>query len=185
MQTLFIADKIDYNGSQLRSHFAFDTCQLTGNSVVAFIGGCDVKPEHMIDLADKNAGCKIASRKMLHFIIEDFGITLNEAILHQRLFVATMADLIRDLCKGAIIKRSGNDLYDGDKKINISIATASPISCLVHVGINIDSKGTPVPTKGLADYSVDPKGFALELMKRYKDEVESIRIARAKVRAAK
>ena len=170
-----------YDGSQLRSHFIFDATGMIGDACVAFIGECDVAFEHMVDLVDKKAKCAIFSNSTLHFIIEHFGGTLEEAVLRQRLFVSIMADILR--WKGAIgVERRGNDIYDGPAKLNVSIATASIVSTLIHVGINILSEGTPVKTKGLKDYRISPKKFAEEVMKKYKEECEGMAEARCKVR---
>lgn len=176
---------INYDGSQLRSHWVFETFSLTGDACVAFIGGCDVSLEHMVDLVDKQAKCKIFSKKMLHFIIERFNDNLDNAILHQRLFVSIIAETLKSFNKEIIVERRGNDLYDKDAKINVSIATASPVSTLIHVGVNIESNGTPVKTKGLNDYKIDPNKFAEAVLKRYNDEVEGIKVARSKVRWVK
>ncbi len=185
MQTLLLNKKSDYDGSQLASHWIFDTAGITGNACVAFIGGCNISLEHMVDLADKKDKCKIFSREMLHFIAERFDTSLDEMVLHQRLLVSIIADTIRQHQPCLSITRKGNDLFDIDSKLNVSIATASPVSMLLHVGVNIRSDGTPVKTKGLKDYGIEPKTFAEEVLKSYKEEIEGIKIARAKVRWVK
>lgn len=180
MQITFLNKKNNYDGSFLRSHFIFDTTGLIGNACVAFIGACDVSLVHMVDLMDKKANCKIVSEEMLHFIIEHFDQNLEAMILRQRLFVSIIGEHLAK--KGVNIDRRGNDLYDGPAKINISVATISPISCLMHVGVNISSHGTPVETKGLNDYDIEPKEFAEEVMKAYCAELAGVEIARCKVR---
>lgn len=152
--------------------------------MVAFVGRCDIHPDYMVDLVDKANGCKIYSEEMLHFIAEFFDSDLDKMILHQRLFVAIIGNVILSLSKDDNLKliRNGNDLYDGDAKINISVATSSPISSLMHIGVNISSKNTPVKTKGLNDYDINPKRFAEEVLKKYSEEVEGIKIARSKVK---
>ncbi|PIR16448.1 MAG: hypothetical protein COV46_08385 [Deltaproteobacteria bacterium CG11_big_fil_rev_8_21_14_0_20_49_13] len=185
MDAVILKNRIDYDGSQLRSHWIFDRTGETGDSCAAFIGGCDVAPDHMVDLADKRDNCKIFSHEMLHFIIEHFDSNLEAAILRQRLFVSIVRDVILRQAQDERefkIERRGNDLYDGNAKINISIATASPVSTLIHVGVNIRSDGTPVKTKGLKDYNIEPKMFAEEVLKKYKEELEGVKKARAKVK---
>ncbi|MBI2346914.1 MAG: DUF366 family protein, partial [Deltaproteobacteria bacterium] len=76
----------------------------------------------------------------------------------------------------------GNDLFEGTAKLSVSIATASPISTLMHTGINILSTNTPVMTKGLHDYGIDPAPFATKVMARYAEEIAGVVHARAKVR---
>ena len=52
MQTQFIDQPIDYDGTQLRSHWIYETTGHLGESLVAFSGGCDVSIEHLVDLED-------------------------------------------------------------------------------------------------------------------------------------
>jgi hypothetical protein len=68
-------------------------------------------------------------------------------------------------------------------KLSVSIATASPVSTLIHTGFNIETEGTPVPTAGLAEQGVDIPAFAAEVLRRYAAEVQDIWLARCKVRA--
>jgi hypothetical protein len=91
---------------------------------------------------------------------------------------------------GRRVTRRGDDLYlaraDGSPgKLSVSIATASVTSTLIHTGFNIETAGTPVPTTGLAELSVDVPTFATTLLDRYAAEVEDIWRARCKVRAVR
>jgi hypothetical protein len=78
--------------------------------------------------------------------------------------------------------RGGNDLYEDGAKLSVSIATATPVSTLLHFGINISSQGTPVRTKGLEDYSIEPVSFAKAVLESFRDELKTVDEARAKVR---
>lgn len=175
MISSFISQRINYNGSQIESLWAYKKFGIKGDSIVAFIGGCNIPFAKMVDEEDKCLKSKIYSRLMLHFIIEHFETGLERAILKQRLLAAIVKDVL-----GKSIKRDGDDLYDGDAKLSISIATISPVSTKIHFGINIDSRGTPVKTKGLKDYRIEPKPFAVEVMRRYIAEMEGIKQARYK-----
>lgn len=178
----FIADRIAYTGEQLRSHWAYRTFDILGDSAVAFIGPCDVKPEFMKDVEDLKAQSRIYSEEMLHFIIEHFDIDLDRTILRQRLLMALMSEALNSRLSRPAVKRKGSDLYDGDAKLTVSIASASPVSTLIHAGINISSRNTPVKTRGLGDYGIDPRGFAEEVLTGYAQECASARKARCKVR---
>lgn len=181
MRSRFIKDELAYTGEQLRSLFAFDTFGIVGDSIVAFIGPCNVSLKEMVDLEDLKAGRKLSSERMLHFIIEHFDIDLEKAILRQYLMVGIIKDLLNERIGSETVKRIGTDLVDSDAKLSISSATASPVSTLVHVGINIiPSEGDK--TKGLDDYNVDPVPFAYEVMERYTKEVEKINQTRCRVR---
>ena len=85
---------------------------------------------------------------------------------------------------GKVLIRRGDDIYDEDAKLSVSIATLSGISTLIHTGINISSHNTPVKTKGLiSDYNLDPTAFSKEVLGAFKNELESSWLARCKVRS--
>ncbi|MFH1549930.1 MAG: DUF366 family protein, partial [Planctomycetota bacterium] len=86
VRTHFAEKEIDYDGSQIRSLWAYRKFGLKDDCVAAFIGKCDVKPEFMVDMEDLKSGAKILSPKMLHFIIEHFDNNLEAAVMRQRIF---------------------------------------------------------------------------------------------------
>lgn len=182
MKHHLIKTEISYTGKQLRSNFAYTHFGLVGDSIIAFCGKCDVAQEKMVDLEDLKAGKQIYSESMLHFIIEHYDTDLEKAVLRQLLFTNIIKDLMNDIKSGAPIIRIGTDLYEGDAKLSISIATVTPISSLIHFGINITSINTPVKTKGLKDYNIGPYKFADSVMDIYKKEQDKIYTARCKVR---
>ncbi|MFH1421720.1 MAG: DUF366 family protein [Planctomycetota bacterium] len=183
MQSLFIKKKLNYTGAQLSTHWAYKEFDLKGDSIVAFIGRCDVKPEFMIDLQDLKEGEKIFSSKMLHFIIEHFDADIDKAILRQRLFAAIAREETENI-SGKKISRDGDDLYYKKRKLSISIATVSPVSSLIHFGLNIETKDVPVAAAGLSELHISAIKLAKILFKRYQGELESISDARARVRVA-
>ncbi|HEC78788.1 MAG TPA: DUF366 family protein [candidate division WOR-3 bacterium] len=182
MKHRFITDDITYTGEQLHSNFAYTTFGIIGDSIISFCGKCNVKLKAMIDLEDLKAGKSIYSEMMLHFIIEHYETDLEKAVLRQLLFTCIVKDRMNELLEKDIIRRRGSDLFEGDAKLSISIATITPISSLIHFGINITSKNTPVKTKGLEDYSIDAVEFADSIMDRYVKEHKGIELARCKVR---
>ena len=70
------------------------------------------------------------------------------------------------------------------KKLSVSIATKSITSVLIHTGLNILSEGAPVKASGLtSELGINDIGsFALEVMKRYSEELDDIKSASTKVR---
>ncbi|MBI4412193.1 MAG: DUF366 family protein [Deltaproteobacteria bacterium] len=181
MQSKFLDQEISYDGSQLVSHWILRNGGLRGDAIVSFVGPCRVGLDSMVDLEDVIQKKAIFSESMLHFIIEHFDADLEKTILRQRLLVSQIQQELADL-KVAVV-RKGNDLYLDHYKLNVSIATASPVSTLIHAGINIISRNTPVPTKGLQDFDLNPQAFARSVMNRYLEEMEGIRWARCKVRS--
>ena len=184
MQTLLVKDKINYTGAELSSHFAYRRFDLSGDSLVAFCGACSVGLDEMVDLADVKDNAPIYSENMLHFIAEFFGGDLEKTVLRQRLLISIIKDEIA-LLSGSDFVRRGDDIYDGEGKLSVSIATASPVSCMIHTGINISSKNTPVKTAALDDYGIDAYAFAQKVLSSFSDEISDIHHARCKVRGVK
>lgn len=185
MQSRFIDQRIDYNGGQLRSHWAYENFDLLGDSIVSFRGRCDVQPEEMVDLADLKNKERIYSEDMLHFILELFHLDLEKAICQQRLLITILKDELMLRSPGTQILRQGDDLFDGNRKLTVSIATLSPVSALIHLGVNISSENTPIKTAGLGDYHIEPRELARSVMERFCQEMEGINQARWKVRGVK
>ena len=75
-------------------------------------------------------------------------------------------------------------MFFEDKKLTVSIATKSITSTLIHTGVNILSEGAPVKASGLtSELGIENiKEFALEVMKRYSEEIDDIILAGTKVR---
>jgi len=212
MQVLFSDRRIDYDGSQLRSGWLagqFGLAPDAEGAVAAFLGGCDVKPEFVVDLEEVASGEPIRAALMLHFIAEFPERDLEKAVLRQRLLAATVRDQLAARVTGAstavvvpnaqcpmpkarsapssavrapVIVRLGDDLYDGEFKLSVSIATLSPVSALVHFAINVDPAGAPVPARGLLHYGVDPRELAEAVLNTYSAETSGVRRTVGKVR---
>lgn len=183
LKSKFLEKEITYDGSQLRSHWILKNGDLKGEAIVSFIGSCKVDLSAMVDLEDVAQKRTIFSESMLHFIVESFDGDLEKMILRQRLLVSLIQqELSIDLSEVKVV-RKGDDLFTDNFKWTVSIATASPVSTLIHTGINISSQNTPVPTHGLADFDINPRAFATSVMNRYLEEMEGVKWARCKVRS--
>lgn len=185
MHTLWIEKKIKYTGKQLHPLFNYLEYGALGDSMVAWAGGCDVTTEHMIDGEDLRADSKIAGDNMLHFTLELFQMPLSTAIALQRLMGEILILEIQKASKlGLELKRFGDDVYWGKKKLNISIATCSNTSSLIHYGVNISNDGTPVETTCLNDFGIENfQSFAQNFMDSCKNEILSLKRAMVKVRS--
>lgn len=180
MKTKYIDKQINYDGSQLKPLYSYINHQLAGSSIVAFSGSCNVALEHMVDAEDFVVNAEIKSDSMLHFIVEIFNQDLVAIVTLQRLLVSIAQNIL--INKGVNVKRSGDDLYVNEKKLSVSIASGSAVSTMIHLGLNIDNKGTPVPTCSLNDFKLNPKEFALQLMEDFGLEFNSIVEATQKVK---
>ena len=180
MKTKFIEQKIKYDGAQLKPLYAYTQHKVTGDSIISFVGECDVSLEHMVDAEDFIVDAKIQSQSMLHFIVEVFNQNIFTAVSLQRLLVSIAQNLLLE--KKQRLIRKGDDLYSGSKKLSVSIASVSTVSAMIHLGLNISNEGTPVETCALSDFGLDAKQFSLELMQLFSNEFISIFEATQKVR---
>ena len=198
MKTKWLSEQLTYDGSQLRSLFAYTHYSVLGDSLISWRGPCNVKKDYMVDMEDVLQKSEIQSQDMVHFIIELFHQPLCVAVAHQRLFVGLIKDVICQFLSDRFksghsisadligfyskLQRRGDDLYFGDKKINVSIATASPVSSLIHIGVNVSHKGTPVATMGLNDFQINAYQFSKKIMDGFVEEYISMKKAMCKVK---
>ena len=177
-----LAEEIEYTGSELAPHWIAHKLGYFGSAVVGFRGPCFVSTNKMVDLEDRFAGSEIRAKAMLHFLGEFFEGDLESAILWQRLFIASFADLLTLEGKGRFsVKRDGNDLFVDGRKLSVSIVTATPVSRLFHFGVNMDPEGAPVSAIGLNELGIDVDRLAHATLERWRTEWESVRKARCKV----
>ena len=182
MHTKLIEKEIKYIGSQLAPHWIYKNFKLQGDAIVAFIGECEVALTEMVDIEDVINNEPIYSKSMLSFITEQFNVNLVEGVFRQRLLICIIKELLEE--RGVFVVRNGDDLMIDGRKLSVSIATKSTTSILIHTGLNIVSEDAPVKASGLTSELgiTDIKEFALEVMKRYSEELEDINLASTKVR---
>jgi uncharacterized protein len=188
MKYHFTPETIPYTGRELRSHWIYRNFGILGDATIAFIGPSEVDRESMVDLEDVLNDDYIYSKKMLNFIVEVFGIGLQEGVLLQRLFSSIIQDRINALMGSPTVCRRGDDLFYRDTaKLSVSICTMSPTSILIHTGLNIDSQGTPVEAAGLAsDFGLDEatiESLAMACMRMLAEEWADVRLSCCKVKA--
>lgn len=192
-------DNLPYLGDQLRSLFTYKLSKQRGDAIVAFAGKMDVKTSFMVDMEDQLEGDYIWSPLAINFIIEIFGISIEAAVLYQRTFMRIITDeliYLKTQCSNTVkkIELKGDDIYlytDGrsDKyKMSVSIATVSPLSGLIHTGLNVlTDKNIPVPALGLKEaFQIDDKGvenFIGFVMDKFCEYVHSVKQATIKVRS--
>ena len=183
--TAVLDGDLDYTGAELRSHFVREQSGIAGDGVVAFAGACEVAGERLVDLEDREADDRIVAARMLHFIGEHFLAPLAEMNWRLRLLAQIVRDVVEELAPGARLRREGDDLFLGERKLTVAIATATPVSRVFHLGVNIDPSGAPVPAVGLAELGIDPAALARLVLDRYAAECVSVLGAICKVRGAR
>lgn len=192
MKSKYIDNEFKYDGTQLKSLFAYMNYGIAGDSILSWQGPCAIDFSNMIDGEDCREGSEIRGDKMLHFIVEKFAVNLFSAVCLQRLLASLAIDVLQDLVPSGAdaaqwvheLHRDGDDIFLRDRKFSISIATVSPVSALIHFAVNITNEGTPVRTLSLADFEIDPLQFAQALIEKFVEETEAIEFATQKVRPA-
>jgi hypothetical protein len=179
-QYAILEQKTAYTGKELRSGWVRGRTGLAGDAAAGFVGPCHVANEDLVDLDDARSGEFIRAASMAHVIAEHPGCDLETAVLRQRLLVCILCEVLAE--RGFRVHRSGDDVFFDSRKLTVSIAAPGPESALIHLGINVDPRGAPVPAAGLDEMNVDAAGLLGELLERYRREVESIRYATRKVR---
>ena len=183
LQVHWCEQVIAYDVSQLRAHWLLDRFGLVGDALVAFRGPCNVMRDEVADLEDLD-GPGIAADDMVHFVWECFTTTdLLLAVHRQQLFAAQVREVVQQLSPSSVVSRTGDDLYVGQGKLSISIATVSPVSALIHFAVNAQLGGAPVTIACLDELGLEPSAFAQAVLERVATEQASIVSARAKVRA--
>ncbi len=181
MRIVQLEEPLRYDGLQLATAFVDQHAPDAADVLVLFEGEADVPVEHMVDLEDAEAGDSIYSPLMAHWIVEHRDLSLSEAVWRQRLLGRLAADWVAHRA-GITVEVRGDDLYVGEGKLTVSIATRSPRSALIHFGMNVEIEGTPVPAAGLRDLRIPAREVLRAVARLYANEVASARHAVRKVR---
>jgi len=168
MRSLYIKEKIKFTGKELLPFWAYIEYDILGDSIIAFIGPCELEGKYIIGIDHWKKKTKIKSELMLHFVVEHFDLDLEKAILRQKILVNILKDKLNHRLKGDVFQRWGDDLYDEDYKLTISTASRTDVSTKIHLGVNITAKNAPVKTKGLTDFGIDPDDIAQVVINQYR-----------------
>ncbi|MHC4845497.1 MAG: DUF366 family protein [Planctomycetota bacterium] len=184
MKVAILDGDVRYDGLQLSTGFIDQHAPGETDALVLFVGEADVPVEHLVDKEDAEAGAFIYSPSMAHAIIEHKGLELSEAVWRQRMLGRLAAQWISSR-SGSTVEVRGDDLFVGEGKLSVSVATGSPRGCLIHLGVNVDIEGTPVRTAGLRDLRIPPTEFLQALARLYAEEMASAQHATTKVRSVR
>jgi hypothetical protein len=182
LETAFLAEEIEYTGSELRSHFVREKAGIAWDGVIAFLGPCRVAGKRLVDLEDAEEQHEIVAKRMIHFIGEHFQCSLREGNVRLRLFASIIKETLEEMSAGIAVTRDGDDLFVAGRKLTVAVTTASPLSAVFHFGVNVNPSGAPVSAVGLKKFDIDAKAFGLAVLERYARECESIERALRKVR---
>ncbi len=183
MKSLYIKDKIKFTGEQLEPHWAFNNFDLLGDSILAFVGPCEVEERYLIGVDHFKKKTQVKSEMMLHFLVEHFDQDLEKAILRQKLLMSILKDKLNHRLGQDVFQRWGNDIFEQDFKLTVSTVTKTSVSTKIHLGINISAKDVPVKAKGLSDYGIDPDDIAEVVMNQYRLDMRRIKERMARTRS--
>ncbi len=172
---------VPYSGLELRSGWVAEKTGLTGDAAAGFVGPCLVPTEHLVDLDDARAGLFIRANSMAHVIVEHPGCPLAQGVLRQRLLIC----ILEELLGVRRMRRDGDDLYREGRKLTVSIAAPYAGGSLIHLGINVDPAGAPVPALGLEELKLDPVSVMTDLLERYAHELAALAHAEKKVKTVR
>ncbi len=180
MKLIKLKPGLKYDGSQIKPMWAFQNFEVKGSSIVSWIGPMDIESNELIDYED--VGLEIKSDEMIHFIIEHFDVQPADMRLcyhRQRILVMIVLDLLQK--RGIKAHRKGDDLYCGDGKLTVSIATCSASSMKIHFAMNLTTTGTPkdIETAGLLECSSELDRNTVsklqdKILKTYINEINDI-----------
>lgn len=175
-----IARAVTYTGRELRSGWIREQTEIDGDAAAGFVGPCDVANADLVDLDDARAGTFIRAARMAHVIVEHPGCDIAQAVLRQRLLVCILCETLG--AAGYEVVRDGDDVYKSERKLTVSIAAPTPVSCVIHLGINIDPTGAPVPAIGLDELGLPAEDLLNALLSAYAREMATAAYAETKVR---
>lgn len=182
MNELFIEENIKYTGKELSPHWILSKFKIFGDAIVSFVGEVEVPIDNMVDVEDRINVEPIYAKSMLNFIIEHFDYSIKEIALAQIVLIQSIREVFLD-DYNIDLKRDGDDLFFGGRKLSVSIATKSIVSGLIHTALNIDCTGAPVKASDINEIGIkDVKTLAQKIMKRYSTNIENVNFAITKVR---
>lgn len=174
MKSLFVKEEILFTGEQLLSYWSYTHYDIPGDSIIAFIGPCQVDAQYIVGIDHYQKKTQIKSERMLHFLVEHFDLDLEKTILRQKLLVDIVKDKLNHRLNGDVLQRWGDDLYDTDYKLTVSATVRTPVSTKIHLGVNISSQNTPVKARGLTDYGIDTNDISQAVMDQYRMDMRLI-----------
>jgi len=181
MSITWLNAECSYDGTQLSTDFIKQHGSGSDDEIVLFLGPADVPVEHLVDLEDAAANAVIQSPMMAHVLLEHRGVPLTEMVWRQRMLGRIASSWIVERT-GIHVDVKGDDLFIGDGKLSVSVATRSNRSSLIHFAVNVESGGAPVKTSALRDLRIPPKEFLMALARAYEEEALSAARATQKVK---
>ncbi len=169
MKSYFFESPPQLIGFQPNYHWAKETHNIQGDSIVSFIAP-QSKIRFYLDPETPN------DYSALHLLVEHFDITERELRLYQRL----LADIIVHYV-GPRFGRYGIELYVGTKQISTTKTLWRPISSIYYLSLPIITPSKKPENLALEAAAPDPekwyddvKSLALDAMQSFTNDVRAI-----------
>lgn len=167
MQYLKWKDGNEYDGSQINPSWAFQEFGVKDSTIVSWVGPMNILGDNLIDYED--VGVDIKGNLMLNFIVEHFDEqpgNLKLVYHRQRMLVMITRDKLLDY--GIRTTQDGDDIFIDNKKLSVSIATASISTMKMHFALNITTEGTPVDVETSA---LEDNNMSMEQIHELQDSI--------------
>lgn len=140
-------EEIVYKGIQLTPMFVYNKTKGVAN-IVFFRGPMVVDTFNMVDAEDAVNNSSIRSRDAINILAELPFVDLVGGVALQRIMIRKIVDVLQNAVSGVHWSIEGDDIKfrvfpipagqkPEYKKLSVSIATKTPTSVLIHIGINI------------------------------------------------
>lgn len=174
MKSRVLKEKLSLTFEKMRPHWAYKEFGLLGDSIVAFCGPFEIPPDEWIDLGNIVHGEVIPPGDMLHFVIEHFGSSLQEAVLRQFVLVSILEEkLLHRIDTDHRLVRLGDDIFDGENRLSITAAGITPVSVKLHLGVFLDDN-VEERVRGLSAFAIAPLELADILILQYRAEMRRL-----------
>ncbi len=165
-------EELEFNGLQLRAHWAQESFGLQGESIIAFVGPFGPRIQNVVF---PSACQPFHGKKMLHFVVEHFHADAEKVSLQQLLLIHVLKDKLNHRLKGDLIQRWGQNLFLESAQLTVAMVLLSDSSATIYTGINIQRGDPASKIWGLEQGHLDPMELAQVVMDQYIFEVEETR----------
>jgi hypothetical protein len=172
LKSYFISEQLEFDGHQLEGHWAQESFGLQGESIVAFLGSFNPKPQTVVF----PRSCELfRKRSMLHLVVEHFHADLEKLSLQQRLLAYVLKEKLNHRLKGDLVQRWGPNLFYESAQITAAASRLIASSAVIYMGVNIEGGEPKSKLWGLDEAGIDPLELAQVVMDQYVFEVEDTR----------
>jgi hypothetical protein len=171
LKKYFVHEQLEFDGQQLKAHWAQQSFGLKGESIVAFVGLYNPGREVSLPAAFEI----FRNTKLLHLVVEHLHADLEKLHLQQLLLLSVLQDKLNHRLKGDLVQRWGQNLCHESARLTASKSLLTASSALIYTGVNVHRGDPKSKLWGLEEGGIDPEELAQVVMDQYIFELEGIR----------